>query len=110
MAQHGKAGMTDDKEVRFQVEPHYETSDVYEVVLWRQTGILLETSHKFLKSEMVFSIMLSRIAKDMRRAFGPGIAEKIMRGFADTMDAAGKGDNEQRNESSRGSGGSSGQG
>lgn len=57
---------------------------------WHGTGGWIDIVRHALGHEMAYSVMLSALARHMRRDFGVDEAKLIFRQFADTMDEAAK--------------------
>jgi hypothetical protein len=61
---------------------------------WEVTGLLITNTRVTLGNEMAFSIMLSRITRELRRAYGLQCAIETLRRFLDTMDEASRYDSQ----------------
>lgn len=55
---------------------------------WEVAGTLITNTRLTLGNEMAFSILLSRIMRELRRAYGVKVAMETLQGFLDTMDTA----------------------
>jgi len=63
--------------------------DVDAAILWNKTGLLINVARgQRLEDELIFSVILSRVMRELRRKHGPAVARDVLRGFIDTMDAA----------------------
>jgi hypothetical protein len=63
------------------------------VVLWRHTGTLIEVARINMPDrELLFSVLLSRVTRELRREYGDATAKAMLQGFVDTMAAAAEGD------------------
>jgi hypothetical protein len=55
---------------------------------WDLTRALIKHTRFTLGNELAFSILLSQIMRELRRAYGVEAAIKTLQGFMDTMDKA----------------------
>lgn len=59
---------------------------------WDKIGDLMAEAEQGLGRDMAYSVILSRIARELRRELGVEAARTAFQGFADTMDKAAPGD------------------
>lgn len=57
-------------------------------IWWEMTGALLDEARKALGDTMGISVVMSRLATELRRDTGVEGAKQAFRGMIDTMDAA----------------------
>lgn len=51
---------------------------------WEAVGALVGTLQRAIGSDMAFSLVLSRVTREMRRAYGTENAKAVLQGFLDT--------------------------
>lgn len=59
---------------------------------WHGTGGWFVLMQRQIGKEMAYSIMLSRISRELRRDYGLDEAKKVLRDVADTMDQVSEAD------------------
>jgi hypothetical protein len=63
------------------------------IVLWQHAGTLIEVARaRMTDRELLFSVLLSRVTRELRREYGDAAAKAMLQGFVDTMDHAAQGD------------------
>lgn len=54
--------------------------------LWIRTGAVIDGTRESMAFEAVVSVMLSRLTREMRRAYGTEHAKFVLQRFVDTME------------------------
>lgn len=84
--------MTDPTKISVEVPPpDYRTSSP-ETELWDSIGGLIALARHAVGDDMAFSIVLSRVSRELRRVAGTTNAKTIFQGMADTMEEAAEND------------------
>lgn len=79
-------------EVEVKVPPGDYRADPEVSGLWMGTGGWFHVVRKQLGDDMAFSVILSRVARDMRKVYGIEAARQAFEGVAATMEEAAKND------------------
>lgn len=80
------------EEVTAKVPPADYRADPELAGLWLGTGGWFRVVRKQLGDEMAFSVILSRVARDMRKVYGIEVTRQAFEGAAATMEEAAKHD------------------
>lgn len=70
----------------------YRVTDPMHHAAWDMLGVLIGTCRQQLGDDAAFSVILSRVTRELRRAVGPDEAAAILHGLADTQHEAAKAD------------------
>lgn len=74
-----------------EIEPINEPPDAFAsdpdtIILWQKTGAIIDLAMKHMARGMVFSVMLSRLTREVRWAYGEHTAKRLLQGFVDTTE------------------------
>jgi hypothetical protein len=70
----------------------YRVTDPLQRALWDTLGAIIKTAREGLGDDVAFSVVLSRVTRELRRGVGPDETADILRGLADTQHEAAKAD------------------
>jgi hypothetical protein len=79
-------------DVKVTVPPADYRADPEASSLWMGTGGWFHVVRKQLGDQMAFSVILSRVARDMRKVYGVEVTRQAFEGVAATMEEAAKND------------------
>jgi hypothetical protein len=68
------------------------SSDADMTVLWHKIGVLIQVGIEHIGPSRTYSVLLSRVTREMRRELGTDGARAALQGFVDTMGQAAAGD------------------
>lgn len=71
--------------------PTFRTGQL-EAALWDSIGQQIDTARNQLGDDMAFSVILSRVARELRRKGGIAMARDVFLGMVETMEEAAKND------------------
>jgi len=74
------------------VPPAEYAADYDMQVLWRKMGVLIEVAQERMAFDMVASVILSRVTREMRRVHGVETTRKALELLAASMDEVAKHD------------------
>jgi len=61
--------------------PDVFVSDPNIVILWQKTGTITEIALRHMPRGLAYSVMLSRLVKEIRGAYGPDTTRRLLAGF-----------------------------
>jgi hypothetical protein len=70
----------------------YRITDPAQRAAWDLLGVLITTARAQMGDDAAFSVILSRVTRELRRVVGPDEAAAILNGLADTQHEAAKAD------------------
>jgi hypothetical protein len=70
----------------------YRVTDPAQRAAWDLLGVLITTTRAQLGDDDAFSVVFSRVTRELRRVVGPDETAAILRGLADTQHEAAKAD------------------
>lgn len=84
--------MTDPTKISIEVPPPDYRINPQESALWDTIGGVIDIARRAVGNDMAFSIVLSRVARELRRVAGIADAKTVFQAMADTMEEAAKND------------------
>jgi hypothetical protein len=70
----------------------YRITDPFQRVIWDHLGGFITACRDEVGDDVAFSVILSRVTRELRRVVGPDETAAILRGLADTQHEAAKAD------------------
>lgn len=61
-------------------------SDPHVIILWDKIGVISEIALKHMPRGLAYSVMLSRLVREMREAYGPDTTRRLLGGFIEQSD------------------------
>lgn len=61
--------------------PSIFTADPNVIILWEKIGVIADVALKHMPRGLAYSVMLSRLVLEIREAYGPITARRLLAGF-----------------------------